>query len=332
MTIEFANEIQTASFYSPLADFDSVEIEVEVREDPLTGRTARIVPDNFLLPEEEPDIEGVVADTEGCFFCPDRVEAVTPTYPDWVGEDRGRRGEAVSFPNLHPYGPHSNVVVLTEAHYHPIDAFSVEQFADGLGAAIAYLGAVFDHDDSATVASVNMNFLRPAGSSIVHPHLQTLADGRGTNEQRRRRAAARAYREATGASFWEDLLDAERGGSRHVGTTGSVEWLAPYAPIHHRHLKGVADYTGLPSPGHDVVEELADGLVRVLEYYGDVGLNSFNFALSLAEGRRPTIDVIARSVFEAYFWSDSPFFVTLHREGVVDIAPEEYAAAAGAFF
>jgi UDPglucose--hexose-1-phosphate uridylyltransferase len=179
MDIEFASSHQQASFYSPLQDFEETTINVEIREDPLTDRHARIVPESFIM-EEEPDIEAVVTDDENCFFCPDSVADVTPEYPDFVGMDRGSVGEATSFPNLNPYAGHSNVVVLTEDHYVPLDEFEVQTFADGFEAAMEYVQRVFEDDPDATVASVNMNFLRSAGSSIIHPHIQSLVDEHGT--------------------------------------------------------------------------------------------------------------------------------------------------------
>jgi len=333
MPIEFASTWQTATFYSPLQDFEETTVDVEVRSDPLNGRQTRIVPENFLMPEN-PDIEDVVSDDEGCFFCPDTVDDVTPKYPDFVGMDRGAVGEATSFPNLNPYGAHSNVVVLTDDHYVPIDEFTPAIFADGFAAAMEYVAAVFDHDDDAQIASVNMNFLRSAGSSIIHPHVQTLVDDRGTNRQRRRLDAHREYYETNGSRYLDDVLDAELDGERYVGRSGSVEWYAPFAPQHHRHVRGVVDVDGLPDPTSEAFADLAAGLTGVLSYYGDVGLNSFNFALSLVPDEpavRPVIDVIARSVFDRYYWSDATFFDTLHEEGVVDVAPEEYAPEVAAF-
>lgn len=335
MTIEFASEVQTASFHSPLEDFEVVDENVEVRADPLTGRTARIVSGGFVRPDGEPDIASVVEDDEGCFFCPERVEEVTPTYPDWMDMKRGSVGEATSFPNLNPYGGYSNVVALVEEHYKPIDAFTADEFADGLVAALEYVDAVFDHDADATVASVNMNFLRSAGASIIHPHMQTLVDDRGTNASTRRADAARAYRDETGRVYWSDLVDEERGGDRYVGSTGAVDWLAPFAPKHHYQVTGVVDGAGPLGPDDGAVDDLADGLVRVLASYADAGLNAFNFALHLFEDEPacpPVVEVVGRSVFDRHYWSDSPFFVTLHDEGVVDVAPEAVAAAAREHF
>lgn len=334
MSISFERSVQTATFHSPLADFESVDVGVEVREDPLTGRQARIVSESFLL-EEDPDIESVVADDEDCFFCPGTVEEVTPTYEDWVGMDRGSVGEATSFPNLNPYGAYSNVVALTEAHYKPIDAFEVSDFRDGLAAALEYVRAVLDHDDEAAYASVNMNFLRSAGSSIIHPHLQTLVDGRGTNRQRGLLDAARDYQAEHGQRYWDELRETERDGERWLGSTGVVDWLAAFAPTHHRQVLGVASEPGVPGPDDDAVADLAEGLVNVLGYYGDAGLNAFNFAWYLAADEPampPVLEVVARSVFDEYYWSDSPFFTVLHDEGVVDEAPEAVADDAAGYF
>ncbi|MFB6093740.1 MAG: hypothetical protein ABEJ77_02200 [Halanaeroarchaeum sp.] len=326
MSIEYERSRQEATFYSPLEDFEETTVEVEVRVDPLTDRQTRLVPESFLV-AEDPDIEAAVADDEDCFFCPDAVEDVTPEYPDFVGTERGSVGEATSFPNLHPYGSHSNVVVLTEEHFVPMEALGEDRLADGFAAALGYVERVFETDADAAVGSVNMNFLPSAGSSIVHPHMQTLVDDRGTNRQRRRLAALRAYHDRTGSRYVEDLLARERDGERYVGATGAVEWYAPFAPRHHRHVRGVLP-TGLPSAADDAVSDLASGLTAVLESYAEAGLNSFNLGLHLAPGEqatRPVVDVVGRSVFDEYYWSDATFFETIHDEGVIDEAPEDYA-------
>lgn len=335
MAIEFESTHQETSFYSPLEDFEETTIEMAVRRDPLTGRQTRIVPESFVRTDEEPDIEPVVADADGCFFCPDMVTESTPEYPDFVGFDRGSVGEATSFPNLNPYGAHSNVVVLTEDHYVPLDEFESVIFENGFSAAMEYVDAVFEHDDTAEFASLNMNFLRSAGSSIIHPHLQTLVDDRGTNRHRRRVSAQRDYYRNEGRNFYHDLLDEERDGERYVGQVGDVEWYAPFAPQHHYHVRGVVTGTADVDAESTVMGDLAMGLTNTLSFFAEEGLNSFNFAVQLVpddEAVTPVLDVIGRSVFDQYYWSDATFFDTLHEEGVIDVAPEEYATAAASHF
>jgi galactose-1-phosphate uridylyltransferase len=336
MPIEFDSDVQEATFHSPLADFAETTVETEIRVDPLTGRTARVVTDNFLTPDDH-TIDESVLDSEGCFFCPGTVGEATPTYPDWMGVDRGTVGEATSFPNLNPYGAYSNVVALTDEHYVPIDEFTTEQLADGLCAGLQYVRDVFDHDDDANFASVNMNYLRPAGSSLIHPHMQTLVDDRGTNAQRRVADAARAFYDDHDEPYWAELALEERGGPRYVAEVGNVHWVAPFAPRHHRHLQGFAAqiHTGVPDPSGDVTHDFAEGLANVLSYYDSLGLNSFNVAMFLERDDPaipPVLNVTARSVFDEYYWSDATFFTTLHGEGVVDAAPEMYGDEAHNFF
>ena len=325
MAIEFATHTQTASLHSPLEDFEEVSVDIEVRRDPLTDRQARIVDASFVMPEEEPDIDGIIEDTDGCFFCPGTVEEATPTYAD-VDMERGSVGDAVSFPNLNPYAAHSNVVAITEEHYSSPAQFSAEELANGLIAAVEYIDAVEESDPDATFAAVNMNFLRPAGSSIIHPHLQTLVDDSGTNRHRELLEASRTYRDEHGEAYWSALLEEERDGPRYVGETGDVEWIAPFAPTHHRHVQGILP--GRPTVDSGTLNDVAEGLAAVLEHYADAGHNSFNFSLFLSPDDPafpPVIDVVARSVFDEYYWSDSPYFTVLHDEGVVDVPPEEYA-------
>ncbi|MFW6045915.1 MAG: hypothetical protein ACOC8O_03575 [Natronomonas sp.] len=326
MAIEFTNHTQTASLYSPIEDFEKVTVEMEVRKDPLLDRQSRIVDASFVMPDDEPDIEELVNNTEGCFFCPGTVEEATPTYAD-VDMERGSVGDAVSFPNLNPYAEHSNVVAISEEHYSSPAQFEVEELSNGVEAALEYVDAVEESDPDADFAAVNMNFLRPAGSSIIHPHLQTIVDDRGTTRQRTMLDASRSYRNDHDSSYWSTLLSEERDGPRYIGTSGDVEWLAPFAPRHHRHVRGILPER--PRAGSDVIEDVASGLKTVLDHYADNGLNSFNFSLFVSPedpALPPTIDVIARSVFGQYYWSDSPFFTVLHDEAVIDVAPETYAA------
>lgn len=331
--MEFVSHTQESEFHSPLADFDLVTEEIEVREDPLTDRTARIVGGSFLLPDEY-DIDAVVSNDEGCFFCPDMVEDATPTYGDWLGTDRSTRGEAISFPNLNPYGRHSNVVVVTEDHFQPMETFTTTQLADALALALEFVHAVRDHEDETMHASVSMNFLRSAGSSLVHPHMQPIVDERGTNEYRRLLAASREYHRDNDAVYWQDLVASERDGERWIGSTTGVDWLAAFAPTHFRHVLGVLEEPATPDPDSDVVEGIADGLRRVLESYADVGLNAFNMALHLPEDEAmpPVMNVVARSVFDEYYWSDATFATVLHDQAVVETPPEEYAALARELF
>lgn len=326
MSLEFNATTETASLHSPLEDFEEVSASIEVRTDPLTGRQTRLVDASFVMPEGEPKIEEMVENTDGCFFCPGMVSEATPMYAD-VDMERGSVGDAVSFPNLNPYGGHSNVVAITKEHYSSPAEFTEEELTNGLIAALEYIDAVQASNTKATYATINMNFLRPAGSSIIHPHMQTLIDGSGTTRHHSLENASATYQDETGSIYWSDLLDEEQDGPRYIGQTAGVDWIAPFAPIHHRHVRGIL--SDRPTADVEGLQGVGSGLTTILESYADAGLNSFNFVFFISpttEELCPIIDVIGRSVFDQYYWSDSPFFTVLHDEGVIDVSPEEYAA------
>lgn len=334
MGIEFDSAVDTARFKSPLEGFEPVEKEIEHREDPLTDRTVRIVPDVFPPSEGAEAVpEGVVGDGSECFFCPHSVAESTPEYPAFVGTDRGSRGEATSFPNLFPYLEHSNVVVLTEAHFRPMDEIGADRLADGIACALEYLGAVAEAE-APRFASINMNFLPSSGSSVAHPHVQALADDHGTDRQAAIARGEAAYRDAEGGDYWADLLDRERGGDRYVGETGAVEWLAPFAPLGQFHVAGIADRTGLLDPEDGAVADFAEGIDRVLDYYAESGLNAFNFGLRFdrESPAPPVVDVVARPAFEPNYVNDAFYLQAIHRQAAVDEPPEAYAPEIAAHF
>ena len=335
MTLEFTAHTHEAQFHSPLEEFELVESPIEHRVDPLTGQESRIVEQVFPAPEEEPDIEEYVTrgEDEPCFFCPDMVEDATPMYPPFVEADRGSVGEATGFPNLFPYAEHSNVVALTEDHFRRMEEFEPAHFRDGFACALEFLHDVMAHDEP-DYASINMNLLPSAGSSVVHPHMQTMADSHGTNEMRRIRECEQDFLAEHGESYWDALLAEERDGPRHVGTTGDVEWIAPFAPTHHWHVSAVTELTSLPDPHDSVLDDLAEGITNVLAYYAEQGLNAHNFALRLGdgEGSPMVLDIIGRTPFGEHYVSDAFFFTTIHGERVVDVAPETYAKELAEFF
>ncbi|WP_181690989.1 hypothetical protein [Natronomonas sp. LN261] len=345
MPIEFERSVDEARLKSPLEAFETVTETVEHRWDPLTDRKARIVPDVFPDPEGGAEthskgetgaaLDALVGDSEGCFFCPDSIETATPEYPDTVGGGRTMRGEATAFPNLFPYAKHANVVVLTEEHFRPMTDLGPERLADGLACGLEYVRSVRDHEGS-RLASINMNFLRSSGGSVFHPHMQVIADDHGTDRQARILRREREYDDEHDSRYWSDLLEHERSGDRYVGRTGGVEWVAPFAPLGQFHVAGVLDPDaiggddGVLSPDAELLDDLAVGIDGVLEYYADRGLNAFNFGLRFAPddpASTPVLDIVARAPFEAYYVNDAFYAQTVHREGVVDVAPEVYASA-----
>ena len=131
--LEFRRERKLALLHDPRKNFELAEIESEIRYDPLTGNSARIC--HFSLPKlPPPDFAELLAVSRAaCPFCPDKVEAITPRFPDdLVPGGRLRRGDAVLFPNLFPYDDISAVAVLAREHFFAMEAVPERPVREGL--------------------------------------------------------------------------------------------------------------------------------------------------------------------------------------------------------
>jgi galactose-1-phosphate uridylyltransferase len=133
------------------------------------------------------------------------------------------------------------------------------------------------------------------------------------------------------AAQFDAYLEAERrGGERHLGNTGRVEWIASFAPIAPAELRAFLAGTASPVElDQDLVRELAHGLTLAFNAYAEMGYESFNLAIYGAppgtEGYRLNLRIAARSNLTPFYRSDSTFLERLHWEAAIDMSPEEVA-------
>ena len=101
----FESQTVIARFIEP--DGGTVQRPIEIRTNPITGRTCRIAFSRVnekeagteTLPSPPPDADN----TDECPFCQPQVHSRTPRiHPDVVPGERLRRGESLLFPNLFP--------------------------------------------------------------------------------------------------------------------------------------------------------------------------------------------------------------------------------------
>jgi UDPglucose--hexose-1-phosphate uridylyltransferase len=299
---------------------------IEVRVDPLTGHTSRILPNRGLMPPNDFDLEEFARENQPrCAFCPGRIERLTPRLPPAIDPDgRIARGEAVLFPNLHAYSSHSCVSVYSpRLHYLPLGEMTERLMADNLAAQVAYAEAVMAAEPESCWASINANHMLPSGSSLFHPHLQGIVDSRPTTIQR-------MLADVPPARF-DAYLDVERrSGERFLGAGDRVQWLVSFAPIAPAELR--AFVVGVSSPAEldeALTAELAHGLTRALNAYAEMGYESFNLAMYGAPPRTAgyplNLRIACRSNLKPAYRSDSTFLERLHWEGAVDLAPEDVA-------
>jgi len=335
--IEFRSETKRARLHDPRKAFAAVEVESEVRRDPLTGNSARICHFTLTAPRP-PDFAEIVRITgENCPFCPERVKTVTPRFPEeFISGGRLQRGGALVVPNLFPYDDVSAIAALCPEHFHTMDAMPERVVVDGLTAARDFLRlAAPRFDVGEGYGIVTWNYMPPAGASQVHPHMQVVATADPGNALRRELAASQVWRERSQIPYLDALLEVERAGPRWVGEEGGIAWLVPFAP------SGLLGDAMAIFPGRAAVTELTDadiagfagGLVRILRGFALQGLWSFNLCLmpdafGTSTGRHW---VVARLLPRFYLnpvlhISDASYMQLLLEERFAMVYPEEVAA------
>lgn len=332
--MEFERRSVSMEILDPARDFRPATLPVEQRWDPLTGQGCRLLPSLDLFPAADPSVaDMVVGAAAGCPFCPDRIEAVTPKFPDHLlSAGRLRRGEALLFPNLHPYARYSSVAVFSpRRHFLPLEEMTPTLVADNLAVEVAFARAVVEQDDEQLWVSVNANHLPPSGSSVLHPHTQGSVHPYPTTMQR--------LLAALPPGSLADYVAAERStGRRYLGGTGTVEWIVSFAPVGPAELRAVLPGVTSPHQLHeDQVAELGAGIATALTFYAELGFASYNLALygtASGTGTGPRQDgmllrTVCRSNPRPWYRSDVMWLERLHNETAVDVWPEDVAERAG---
>ena len=279
--MEFESIKKQTSFLNPSQNMVSTSIPSEIRKDPLTGRTARIC--HFMkLNWPKPDFEKMVAGTEKtCPFCPDKIMQVTPSFPpELLPQGRLISQGSVLFPNIAPYDGISAVATMGERHFIPMLDLTPDLIAHNLGLCQEFFKQVHSTGHPESVYHlVNWNYMPPAGSSLIHAHLQVFATANAPNLLRSELESARDYYRDNQSNYWYDLVRTEEDtGERFLGWTGRTAWLLPFAPM------GVAgDVMAVVEGAGSTLDlneqdlaDIAQGLGNLMAAYEKMGIYSFN--------------------------------------------------------
>jgi len=279
--MKFEAQTKESIILNPTKNMSRRSIPSEIRKDPLTGRSARIC--HFMqLQWQKPDFDALVAGTEKtCPFCPDKVMQITPQFPqEIIPEGRMTADDMVLFPNLAPYDSLGAVATMGSRHFIPMLEFTAERITAAFGLAMDFFHRIEKMGHSEAVYHIiNWNYMPPAGSSLIHAHLQVFSTSSAPNLLREELDAARAYLDANKTNYWDDLVSSEIAtGARYLGRIGRTTWLSNYAPL------GVAGDVLAVVDGVRCTLELADadlfdiatGLTRLMAAYDKMGIFSFN--------------------------------------------------------
>ena len=179
--VRFEKSLLETTILTPSTGFKPQVQVVERRKDTLLDRWCRINIDRANRPKVKSGDSSVLelaeSSRKSCPFCPDRVEANTPKFPEnLISDGRLRVGEAVPSVPIFAFAQHHAVVILTADHFLPLDRFDEVHIRDGLEASISFLKAVKARYPRVRFCSINWNHLPTAAASMLHPHFQVIAD------------------------------------------------------------------------------------------------------------------------------------------------------------
>ncbi|MDW0118347.1 hypothetical protein QTL97_15555 [Sporosarcina thermotolerans] len=339
MPISFRKHEEFFTFHDPMQDEKLIDRKTEIRFDPLTGETSRIIfdPGAPFIPK---DYSQLAKETEGvkCPFCAENVSKITPRFPDELVEGgRFIAREAIVFPNLFPYSKHNAVVRMSNQHYVKPEEFTEELIADSFKAAHQYIEKVLEFDNQTEYVSINWNYLPPSGGSILHPHIQVLASEQPTNYQSAITTNSHSFYEKEGENYLTSLVSEERNlGERWIGHVGSISWLHAYAPKSHYDFIGIFEAASFDELGSGNYEDLAKSMLRFFLYFKEQGVESFNAVMHIPVKKHAAEQVhfrlVPRMTIGMLETSDMNVFNFLQGEPLSLKSPETVAKEVGKFF
>jgi UDPglucose--hexose-1-phosphate uridylyltransferase len=318
--------------------------DLEYRDDPLTGSRTILNANRLVRPRQtaaEDDISGFIESTrQGCVFCPENREKNTPMLVKEIsGKGRMVLNGSFLFPNLFPFAEYHAVAVLSDEHFVAANRFTPECITDNLAVCREYAHAVYKNDRDARYPIWLWNYMPPSAGTIIHPHAQILIDREPMPNQKVLLRACDEYVRENGVSFWDGLIELERGGPRWIGEDDMLAVMATFAPRGNREVHFVfKNATCIAELNERQSDSFARALVNILHYYDDDGVNSFSLATQSAgigeqaNGYRLSVKVMSRPRFKPYYTAFGGPLEYWHGASVVETMPESVAERAREFF
>jgi len=339
--LHFTKDAVTARFISPSGEI--VQAPIEIRTNPVTGRTSRVA--FTRIGEREAGTDSLPApppfagDTSMCPFCRSSLQSKTPRLlPELMPDGRLVRGGSVLFPNLFPYGAYSAVSLFDDTHFVEIGTASPDSYTNSFLNCADYLERVLANDREAVYMAITQNHLPAAGGSLLHPHLQIQADRVASNHHRFLHAKADSYFAENGSLLFSDYLYHEKSEEdRYIGKTGVWEWLAAFAPEGFFEIWGILPgVTSLSQVKSDNWKDLSRGILNTQRFYRNLCRNSYNLGLLMIEDGISMLElrvvIIVRSNYAPWVRNDHTGFEVMIGDMATFTAPEETAAGARPFW
>jgi len=337
--IKFVKIVEESKLRNPIKGFAEESQHIEYRRDPLLGRWCRI---NILRSKRPKQAEKAIpalneiieSSACKCPFCKERINEKTPMFPSRIiPEGRVWFDSASMFPNLHPFAKYHSIVVLdVNKHYTELGDLNPKILYDAFEAMIEASTKIYKKDKRAKYVTVSMNFLFPAGASIIHPHLQVIQDTKPTWLLRMEILKSRRYYRKFNSNYWLDLVESEKKLSeRHVFDSNVASWISSFAPLANYEITGVVKRkTSIIEFTSKELRELACDISKVLNSLAKIGVMSANmtfydlgFNSGSSEFFNLHIRIIGRKNPYPNYTNDRGFMEALHLEPVIEMLPED---------
>ncbi len=340
--IGFERRQQTARFHNPLKGGEVDEQEIEVRVDPLMRHqsifNAALSDKTSILfpPTDKEYLEQRAEETKPqCFLCDGKWRQMTPRYPQTIlPEGRLVKNDVVLFPNLFPLAAHHAVVMLGDEHFRPLNEFPASMIADALSVSLQFIQRCYRADPGAVHFTINANYLFPAGSSVLHPHLQILGSPFAGTHERTLLENSRRYFEEQGSCYWLDLAATEkRMQDRWLGELQGTCWFTAYAPLGVNEVNAITpDARTFLDWGDAEINGMAQGMAKTLDTYFHLDFSTFNFSCYSAPlpgenpGFRCLLRLINRQNVAPHYRADDYYFQKLLGNEIIIHTPEHLAS------
>ena len=280
------------------------EQKIEIRKEELWNRRCRIMEWAGLESKAHEDFNEMTI--KQCIFCtPHKVAKFDRNY----GKELYENEYAFLFPNLNPYAQYSGVCAFKQ-HYIRLDDFTATLLRKNFELCSEYLKKIIEVNSKIKYASLNWNYMMPAGASILHPHLQIIADMHPTTYMDKL---------LDNEDLFKEYLQKELDSERFVFKLRKTEVFTPFVPF------GFNEFVGVTK--EDLVNALEDipiALEKILSYYASIGRNSFNLSLYMSIDNRFPLHfrAITRQNMSKYYRNDAMYFERLHNEIILEKTPE----------
>lgn len=197
-----------------------------------------------------------------------------------------RVNDAVCFPNLWSWTK-IGIVRITAAQEESVflKDLKINQLCDGfLCSEKFYQSHHTTTADKKFYPTINMNYLRPSASSVVHPHYQALILPVAPPLLSLILQESKKYYNKHKKKFFDVYLKEEKNGPRWIGDIGApdnlVSFLSPWAPLAGTDevLFLTQSHSAFPLPD-EIWMNIAEGLHKIFKGYHEMGVRSINFII-----------------------------------------------------